>query len=589
MERNSPVYTTSAECQDCFKCVRNCPAKAIRIKDAHAEVIPELCVACGRCVSICPAKAKRVRDDVPKAKSLIASGARVHVSLAPSWASEFPELGVPGVCGMLKSLGFAGVSETALGAERVSESVAKLLESGSAGAMVSSACPAVKRFVSLHIPEWAGAVSSLPSPLLEHCRMLKGRFGAGVKTVFVGPCVAKKLESDSHPELLDCALGFDDVRAWLKSEGRNPEDFGRMEGKGFEMRGAEEGAFYPVEGGMIESMGFRKGFRRHSALAFSGLASLKAALANSLPSDIGGPLLIEALACKGGCVNGPCMGSALPPFRRMQTVMACAKPPERTPERGSAEPVECPPSPAVAAKAPSEQELSDALRQVGKVSPDDELNCGGCGYESCRNFAHALCAGHAEPSMCVSYMRKLATRKANALLRCMPCGVVIADASMRILECNLKFAEMLDEGARLAFEAKPGLAGANIYKLLPFGDLFREALETGRDVPHARCRIGDRLLDVAVFTVDPGAAVGATLSDVTCTEMRRDQIARKAGEVISKNILAVQDIAWRLGEHMADTEILLRSIADGFGGATQREFGDWKDVTAEPGLQEDAP
>ncbi len=573
MDKASPVYTTRTECQDCFKCVRNCPAGAIRIKDAHAEVLPELCVACGRCLEVCPAKAKRVRDDLPKAGALVKSS-EAHVSVAPSWRTEFPGLKEAGLCEMLRSLGFAGVSETALGAQRVGAAVAEALKGSSV--IISSACPAAKEFVRVHIPDWAQAVSSLPSPLLEHCRMIKESFGPAAKTVFIGPCVAKKLEADMHPELLDAVIGFDDLRRWLEASSLDVKSFQGSKGAGFELGSSEEGALYPVEGGMIEALCVHKGVPRHASMALSGLVSLKGALSGIAPASVKGPVLIETLACRGGCVNGPCMRSSLAPIERMAMVRRTAKVPEGEVVRKAAAPLECQFEFINEEREPSAAEIEAALRQVGKYSKEDELNCGGCGYDSCRKFARALALDRAESAMCASYMRKLANKKANALIRCMPCGVVIVDSSMKIVECNAKFADMLGEEASMAFEARPGLAGANIHKLTSFGDLFKEVLERGRELEKAHYRIADRLFDISIFSIEPRSVVGATIADVTGSEMKRDQIARQAREVISKNLLAVQDIAWRLGEHMADTEILLRSIADGYSSAAPSDT--WRDV-----------
>lgn len=575
MNKKSPVFTTEAECQDCFKCVRNCPAKAIRIKDGHAEVISELCVACGRCISVCPAKAKCVRDDMPKVLELLASGAKVHASLAPSWKNEFPELAPAGICAILRKLGFAGVSETALGAQRVSKALADQLNMPDAGAVISSACPAVKEFVRIHIPEWSHAVSVLPSPLLEHCRMIKEKFGDDVPVVFIGPCVAKKIEADNHPDLLAVALGFTELRKLMQERKIDAKDFAGISGKGFDMESAEEGALYPVEGGMIESMKVHKGVSSEKGVALSGLDNLRAALNGADPAKLKEPLLIEALACFGGCVNGPCVGSGISALERMAGIRRSAPMPKGAVKRVPAKELECPVTSAPVEREPLESEIIDALKKVGKVDRSDELNCGGCGYDTCRRFARALALGKAEPAMCASYMRQLATKKANALLNCMPCGVVIVDSDMKIVECNHSFVDMLDDGAKLAFEACPGLVGANIHKLIPFGDLFTEAFETGRELERAHCRMNGMLIDISIFVIEPGRTVGATFSNVTGLEKRRDQIARKAREVLAKNLVTVQDIAWKLGEHMADTEILLRSIADGYSSEDGAAKG-WK-------------
>ncbi len=578
MNKGNPVYTTEAECQDCFKCVRNCPAKAIRIKDAHAEVIPELCVACGRCLAVCPAHAKCVRDDLGKVRETLSAGEKPHVSLAPSWNGSFPTLSAAGICALIKDLGFAGVSETAIGAQRVSRAVADTMKESGRDVMISSACPAVKEFVRVLFPEWVHTVSALPSPLLEHCRVIHETFGKDVKVVFFGPCVAKKLEADQHPELLFAALGFTDLERLIHEKNIDLKTYESIPetGGAFELEKAQEGALYPAEGGMMESLNVYDGVPPAAGIAVSGLDNIRAALTGTKPSDIREPTFIEALACFGGCVNGPCVTSELTPLERIARVRRNLTIPPKGVERTPAAELECPASTLPVEPEPAPDEIIQALKRVGKTTPEDELNCGGCGYDTCRRFARALAIGKAEPSMCVSYMRKLATKKANALLNCMPCGVVIVDSDMKIVECNAAFADMLDENAKMAFEACPGLAGANIHKLIPFGDLFTEAFESGREVERAHCNLNGKLIDISIFTIEPGRTVGATFADVTGMELRRDQIARKAREVLAKNLTTVQDIAWKLGEHMADTEILLRSIADGYS-STQNQ-GSWKDV-----------
>jgi hypothetical protein len=166
--------------------------------------------------------------------------------------------------------------------------------------------------------------------------------------------------------------------------------------------------------------------------------------------------------------------------------------------------------------------------------------------------------------MCAGYMRDQAQKKANALLRCMPSGVVIVGDDMRIIECNEHFAGMFSEDTKYAWEACPGLAGAHLDRTVPFAELFGTALRTGQDIRREVLRAGERLFNVTVFTIEPHQVVGGVIQDVTGTELRREQIARRARKVIRQNLATVQEIACRLGENMAETEILLRSIADDY-------------------------
>jgi hypothetical protein len=212
----------------------------------------------------------------------------------------------------------------------------------------------------------------------------------------------------------------------------------------------------------------------------------------------------------------------------------------------------------------SEEQIRKALNQVGAYAEDDELNCGGCGYDTCRTLARALLTGRAEPSMCLSHLRKLAQKKANALLRCIPMSVVIVGADMKVIECNENFMHMFDEEMFFIDKVSPGLEGACLKKLVPFADLFETVLHKGYDINRDALHINNKIYNVTIFTIETNQVAGGVILDVTCTEMHREQIAQRAKQVIRKNLETVQEIAFRLGENMADTEILLRSLAYGF-------------------------
>lgn len=568
MDRRHPVYTVTTECQDCNKCVRQCPVKAIRVRDGHAEVIPERCVACGHCVKVCPARAKRIRDDVGRARRLVDGPRPVWVSLAPSWVSELPDLSPPQMIAALQALGFAGAGETALGAQEVSAATAAHLQAHPDELWLSSACPAAVAFVSRYLPAYHGRITPLASPLMAHADLLRKAAGEEIAVVFIGPCVAKKLEADAHPDRVQLALTFRELAAWWDEAGVDPHSLPAAGTPGFFPRAAEEGALYPLVGGMGQTLRCAGLPEESQVLDVAGLRAIDTLLADPAEAAIAESVFVECLACEGGCIKGPCMSAAGQGLASALEVRKRARVPAEAPRRAVTAAVEVPVAcPERAEAGPGEEALREALLQVGKESIADELNCGGCGYDTCRHFAAALLEGNAEPAMCVSHMRRIAQRKANALLRCMPAGVVIADEDLRVVECNRAFATVFGPEAVAAFEASPGLAGARLQKLLPFAELFAACLRSGEDIRRSHMPVGDRLLEVVIFSIEPGRIVGAVVQDVTETEMRREQIARRAGDVIQKNLQAVQEIACRLGEHMADTEMLLSSIAEDYGPA----------------------
>ncbi len=565
MDKMHPVYTEKTECQDCYKCLRHCPVKAIKVEDGHASIIAEFCTACGHCVLVCPAHAKKYRNDRGRAVQLLQAGKPVYVTLAPSWVGEFPNVSPSRMSAVLRRLGFAGVAETALGAQVVSAATAEILADAEPDIFISSACPAAVKFIQTYYPGYAGNILKLNSPVLTHAGLLRREFGNDIAVVMLSPCIAKKHEADLHPGLLNLSLTFSDLREMMierKIEFTDVDDTG----PGFIQPMAEEGALYPVEGGMAETLRKYDGLRNVRMITITGLQNIQQALENFNPADLDAPVFLEVLACQGGCVNGPCVTRRDAGFTGALKVYSAAKVPERIPARipeGFTLAEEFPGRYAAPENITNEM-IKLALARSGKLKQEDELNCGGCGYETCRTFAKAMIEGKAEPAMCVSYMRKMALKKANALLRCMPSAVVVADRELKIIECNERFAEMFN--AVDAFEAKPGMAGALLKKILPFAGLFETVLETGRDIHRDSFKFGERLLNVTVFAIEPGMVNGAVIYDVTGTELRREQIAAKAQEVIKKNMFTVQEIACMLGEHMADTEILLRSIAEDYAG-----------------------
>jgi iron only hydrogenase large subunit-like protein len=563
MQRAYPIYTVETECQDCYKCVRHCPVKAIKVGNGHAAVVPELCIACGHCVEICPAHAKKVRDDSNIAKELIKNKEAAYVSLAPSWISDFENFSPAKIITALKQLGFTGISETALGAQAVSANVANMLKDHDHGALISSACPVVVDYIRKYQDNFVPAISKFLSPALAHAGILRQTYGKDIAVVFIGPCIAKKNEADRHPELINAALTFNELRDWLARENINLDNIISNDNETFIPESAEEGAIYPIGGGMNKTLQIIPEFKDIILSDLDGLENLKLALDDLKPEQIDEPVFIEALACHGGCVHGPGVQHKSPGLVERLRVIGNCRLPEVSPKREyHLDITDTQKADKVQDREVTLQELQKALRGIGKTTPEDELNCGGCGYDSCRSFATALVLEKAESSMCVSFMRKNAQKKANALLRTIPSGVVIVDKNLELIECNRRFAEIFGNATLQIFDTKPGMNGADLKRLVPFYDLFTNCLNSGKDIYRNSYRMDNKLLDITVFSIEANEVAGAVIADVTNTELRREQIAKRASEVINKNLNTVQDIACKLGEHMAETEILLRSISE---------------------------
>lgn len=559
-----PIYTEKAECQDCYKCVRQCPTKAITVRNGKASVIEERCVLCGNCVQVCPVGAKHVRNDLQRAKRLLTTKEKVIVSLAPSFISEFRDISKSQLIAAIKALGFYGVSETALGAQEVSAHIAHSMEKDEPRLYVSSACPTVVQMIKKHYPQHADVVTDLYSPLLAHCAMLRQEYGEDIGILFFGPCIAKKAEADGYETLLDLAVTFKGLRAWWAEEGIDPAQMPDHPENVFIPRQAQEGALYPIDGGMISSIKANCTYNDSSCMSFSGMEEIENILEN-LDTFPKSPLFLELLACKGGCVNGPHMTDKTSTALKRLSILDYAAVPQnefpRQPSCNINNRFEFTPVQNISFE---EAKIRDTLHDIGKYSATDELNCSGCGYDSCRDFAVAILAGKAEKDMCVSYMRELAHKKANALIKAMPSGVVIVDEKLHVVECNRNFSRLLGSDIEMAFEAKPGMRGANLAKLIDFSSYFQTVLNTGDDILNKNIQNGDTVLNVSIFSIEQHRIVGGIIQDITAPAMHKEQIISKTQEVIEKNLATVQKIAYLLGENASETEVLLDSITQSF-------------------------
>jgi iron only hydrogenase large subunit-like protein len=565
MEKQKPVYTRNAECQSCFKCVRKCPVKAIKIEDGRASVDSDLCIFCGHCLAVCSAKAKTVRDDLQKAMVLLKSKRRVYVSLAPSYVGEFADLEPEYLIAALKRLGFAGVSETALGAQQVSARVARDLANRESRLTLSSACPAAVSFVQKYLPNLAEHITPIHSPLLAHCKLLRQTYGNDIGIVFIGPCPAKKLESDRSPVLLDVAISFRDLHRWFTEAGLDPRSMIPGGEDVFVPESADEGAFYPVEGGMNETLKLLGDFDDIRFMPLPGIYCINRALTGLKVDDLKNRVFVEMVACQGGCVHGPCTSKSRPYLLDdLEVYNRTNFPPKGTVRNPSVKLDGLHRDSPLPVPRHTEEQIREALRQIGAHREEDEINCGVCGYDTCRSLAEALLTGRAEPSMCLSHLRKLTQKKANALLHCIPMSVVIVGPDMKVIECNDNFIEMFYADYLLINDDSSGLEGASLDKLVPFSHLFRTALSTETQINRDSLHVDNKIYNITIFTIEPNEVVGGVILDVTEPEMHRQQIADRAKQVIRKNLETVQQIAFMLGENMADTEILLRSLAYDF-------------------------
>ncbi|MDR3171241.1 MAG: 4Fe-4S binding protein [Treponema sp.] len=581
MRFHYPIYSAPANCQDCYKCIRRCPVKAISVEKGHTTVVQDMCILCGRCVIHCPAFAKHSRNDTRRVKQLVLGNKKVFVSLAPSYIAEFSECTPGQLVIALKKLGFWGVSETALGIDCISAWLADDLqgasEKGAQKLFISSACPPVVTYIKRYAPRFSPYITRHASPLLIHARLLRKRYGDDIGVVFIGPCIAKKQEADKWTEI-DAALTFNELRTWFKDEGIACKTIPADAEAEFLPCRAVKSALFPINGSMITALNKYSAFWDKKlppfSLAISGIDQIKETLEDFDPESLTRPLFLDLISCEGGCINGPGTTNTGSGIMRMVKLLEYAETATTDSAEGILDETSLPKdilsSDALFVQdltqiVHTEGELRSALRLVGKFTMQDELNCSSCGYETCRDFAQAMLDNRAERTMCTSYMRQLAQKKANGLIRTIPSGVVIADKNLKIVECNQSFARLMGQDTENMFEVAPGLEGVDLRKITGSAHYFKDVL-TADSSEGIECDIreGKKILHIKVFVVEAGEIAAGVLEDITVPQIRRDETISRAQKIIDKNVVTVQKIAFLLGENAAETESILYSIIDSY-------------------------
>ncbi len=572
MNKLQAIFTEKNNCQDCYKCVRRCPVKAIKIESQRASVMDELCIYCGVCVEVCPAGAKKIRNDLNSARYLMRSGKKVILSMAPSWPLAFNDYSDGQLLQAIRQLGFYAVSETALGAELHSREAAKLLHENKQSLWLSSCCPTVVQLIQKFYPQHLKHVMPLQSPMQLHARYLKQVYGADTAVIFAGPCIAKKKEIEEAENCTDVALTFDVLRSWLEDEALIPDFLETAEDHTSEQKNRES-ALYPVDGGMIAGLKSGSGIVEQEMMTFSGIEHVRSIL-HSLDELKDKKLFLELMACEGGCVNGPGnkrkANTAAARFEIISRRHLLAE--ESIPENLQLDVHRH--FKAVASQTEwkhSEADIRQALASVDKLSREDELNCSGCGYRNCRDFACAMIEGKAERQMCVSYMRKVAQNKASVLLQKIPYGVVTVDENLRIIESNEPFAHMIGEEAERIFNIKPGMQGSDLNKLLPFARLFEGLILSGEESLSKDIHFKDDLYHLSVFSIQKHKIVCGIFHRISNQNGLSKEMHDRVYQAIYENMMTAQKAAALLGENASKTEFLLQSVLEASKNKVQDE------------------
>lgn len=544
----------ATDCKHCYKCIRNCPVKAISFSKNQANIVAPECILCGRCFVACPQSAKTIRSDVHKAKAFLQGGAPVVASIAPSFVANYPGVGIEGLRKALVALGFAGADETALGATIVKRRYDEMVEEGAQGVIISSCCHTVNMLIQKHCPEALPYVAAVLSPMQAHCAAIKQQT-PGAKTVFIGPCISKKAEAEEYPGTVDCVLTFEELDAWFAEENLLPQAQEKREAGG-------RARLFPTTGGILRSM--KKSNPAYSYMTVDGVENCILALKDVAAGKLQN-CFVEMSACSGSCIAGPAMGREAGIVRGFAAVDAYAAEKDFEVTQPAGEKL----CKTIAFNAPSrcrfgEKAITDVLHKIGKTKPEDELNCGCCGYDTCRQKAQAVLEGKADLTMCLPYLMGKAQSFSDTIIEHTPNGIVVLSETLEVQQINAAACALLNvkDGA--------DVLGRNVVCVMDPGEFLR-VMEDGKNLYDKRVYLAeyDRYVKLSVILDKEYGLMIGFMRDITDNEAARaakrevsEKTIQVTDKVIEKHMRIVQEIASLLGETAAETQIALTKLKE---------------------------
>lgn len=549
-----------SNCKYCYKCINHCPVKAIRFSGNQAHIIENACILCGKCFVVCPQNAKQIVDETEKAKVLLMSGDPVIVSLAPSFIANYDGVGINAMRKALKKLGFYDVEETAIGATMVKNEYERMLREEDHDIIITSSCHSINLLIQKHFPAMIEYLANVVSPMQAHCMDIKRRI-PNAKTVFIGPCVAKKDEAQYFEGIADVVMTFEELNKWLAKEGIT------LEKEPDEALEESRARFFPTTAGIMKTMVDR--LPDYTYFALDSVQDCIAAL-KDIESGRIHKCFIEMSACEGSCVGGPIMEKY--GYSPVRDYMAVAK------FAGKKDFVVDQPAPVLMKKTfvqieqelkmPSEAKINSVLRQLGKFRPEDELNCGSCGYDTCREKAIAVAQGKADGSMCLPLLLEKAENFSDTIVKNIPNGLIVLNDQLEVQQINAAARKIMN------IRAASDVLGDHVVRILD-PTTFMDVLQSQIDVRNQRIYLAEykRYVEQSVIFDRESKLLIGIMRDITDEETEREKkelISRKtvevADKVVEKQMRIVQEIASLLGETAAETKIALtklkESIAD---------------------------
>ncbi|WP_295152873.1 [Fe-Fe] hydrogenase large subunit C-terminal domain-containing protein [uncultured Ruminococcus sp.] len=551
---SSCLTLKKSNCKNCYKCIRYCPVKSIRFSGNQAHIIENECILCGQCVVVCPQDAKQIVDESEKVRVLLQSGAPVVVSLAPSFIANYGT-SITQMREALRKLGFYDVEETAVGATYVKREYERILREEKRDVVITSCCHSVNLLIQKYFPTLLPMLADVLSPMQAHCADIKRRIH-GAKTVFIGPCVSKKDEAQHYSDIVDAVLTFEELSAWLREENIEIERSPSRDEK-------SRARFFPTAGGILKTMDCDR--QDYTYISVDGTEKCIAVL-RELENGSLHKCFIEMSACRGSCIGGPVMEKAR--YTPVEDIM-------RITVSAGREDFDVPQPEQVYMKKhfsvidlgqpqPTESEIRQLLAKMGKFNPEDELNCGSCGYNTCREKAIAIFRGKADMSMCLPFLKDKAESFSDTIVRNTPNGIIVLNDSLEVQQINSAAMTMMN------IRCASDVLGDQVVRILD-PKVFIDVRSTGRGIYNERIFLTEyqKYVERTIVSDRESKMLICIMRDVTDEEnarSKKEEISRNtvevADRVIEKQMRIVQEIASLLGETTAETKIALSKLKE---------------------------
>ena len=543
-----------SNCKNCYKCIRHCPVKSIRISANQAHIVPEECILCGQCFVVCPQGAKEIADNTEKAEVLLNSG-KVIASLAPSFTANYDGAGIEAMEKALKQLGFYAAEETAIGATIVKKEYDRLLQEGEQDVIISSCCHSINLLIEKYFPSALRYLAKVVSPMQAHCMDIKKRY-PDAKTIFIGPCVSKKDEADRYPGPVDCVLTFEELSSLMRKRGVSLERTREDNSKG-------RARLFPTTGGILKSMFLPR--KDYSYFALDGTEDCIAALREIEKGNLRN-CFIEMSACRGSCVGGPVMEKYhCSPVSNYNQVASYAKSEDFDVAPVSPEEIYREHDFIGTSRAmPTQSEIEAILKKIGKLKPEDELNCGSCGYNTCREKAIAVYQGKADLNMCLPYLKDKAESFSDNIISNTPNGIIVLNEDFEVQQINAAARDIMN------IRSAGDVLGEQVVRILDPKD-FLEVKQSGTSIRDRRVYLAEyrKYVEETILYDKEYKIIICIMRDITDIENEKEKkeaISRAtietADKVVDKQMRVVQEIASLLGETAAETKIALAKLKE---------------------------